>query len=110
MFIPVAIGTLAIISANYLYSLVAYSDKCKDDPYMAYGLGILAAMISIVAWIMLIRHYKDPNTIMIINCIWDVGGTITLLAIPLFLFDFKLDTKTVVGCVISVIGIIIAKI
>jgi hypothetical protein len=33
-----------------------------------------------------------------------------VLAFPLFLFDFKIDTKTIIGCVISVLGIIIAKI
>ena len=110
MLLPILIAIFAIISANYLYSIVAYSEKCKESAFLTYFLGILAAMISITAWIFIIRKYRDPNTIMIINCIWDVGGTITLLAIPLFLFDFKLDTKTIVGCVISVIGIIIAKI
>ena len=107
---PYIVGFIAITVSSYLYALVAYSDKCQKNALFAYTLAIIAAILSVTTWTCLVRHYKDPNTIMIINCIWDIGVTIMVLAFPLFLFDFKIDTKTIVGCVISVIGIIIAKI
>ena len=88
---------------------MAYDRKYDNDPVMAYGLAIFAAIISITGWVYVIRHFKEPNTIMVVNIIWDVGGTIVLHLIPLFLFDFKIDTKTIVGCIISIVGIIIAK-
>lgn len=107
---PILLGFAAITVSSYLYCLVAYYDTYKDNAFLAYFIGIVAAIISVTAWTFLVRHYKDPNTIMIINCIWDIGVTIMVLAFPLFLFDFKIDTKTIIGCVISVVGIIIAKI
>ena len=110
MIIPILIGFVAISLSSYIYSLVAYDKKYDNNAFMAYTLAILAAVISVTAWTFLVRHIKEPNNIMVINCIWDVGVTIMVLVFPLFLFDFKIDTKTIVGCVISVIGIIIAKI
>ncbi len=107
---PILLGFTAITVSSYLYCLVAYEDTYKEKAIVAYSIAIIAAIISVTAWTFLVRHYKDPNTIMIINCIWDIGVTIMVLAFPLFLFDFKIDTKTIIGCVISVIGIIIAKI
>lgn len=110
MMIPIFIGFVAISLSSYIYCLVAYDKKYDNNAFMAYTLAILAAVISVTAWTFLVRHIKEPNTIMVINCIWDVGVTVMVLAFPLFLFDFKIDTKTIIGCVISVIGIIIAKI
>lgn len=110
MMMPIILGFAAITVSSYLYCLVAYNDTYKEKALIAYSVGIIAAIISVTAWTFLIRHYKDPNTIMIINCIWDIGVTIMVLAFPLFLFDFKIDTKTIIGCMISVVGIIIAKI
>ena len=110
MFLPFLIAFIIIVVTNFLYSIVAYSEKCQQNAVYAYSLAIFSALISIIGWLYLARHYKEPNSIMVINCIWDVGGTITLLLLPLLVFDFKIDTKTIIGCVIAVIGIIIAKI
>ena len=110
MFTIVLLGFTAITISSYIYCLVAYADKVKNSLVYSYGLAIIAAIISVSAWTYVIRNYKDPNSIMVINCIWDIGVTIMVLAFPIFLFDFKIDTKTIIGCVISVIGIVIAKI
>ena len=103
------LGFIAVTISSYLYCLVAYDKKYENNGILAYSIAILAAIISVAAWTFIVRNTKDPNTIMIVNCAWDVGVTLMVLVFPLFMFDFKLETKTIIGCVISTIGLIIAK-
>lgn len=110
MKIPILIAFFSVCFCNYLYCLIAYDVKYESKPVVSYILGSIAATVSIISWMYLVRQYRDPNTIMIVNVIWDVGGTIALILWPFILYDFKIDTKTIIGCVIAIIGIIITKI
>ena len=108
--LPIFVGIISIIVSSFIYSIVAYDHRFEKNVLLSYTLSVIAAIISVTAWTYMIRYYRDPNITMIINVAWDLGIGVMLILFPLILFDHKIDTKTIVGCVISVIGIIIAKI
>ena len=107
--IPTFVAIVSISISSFIYAIVAYDTRCANNAFLSYLLSIIAAIISVSAWTYVVRYYRDPNATMIINVAWDLGVGIMLILFPLILFDLKIDTKTIIGCVIATIGLLIAK-
>ena len=99
-----------IVFANWVYAHVSYNKYFQDRPLSAYAVSILAAAITTAAWVLLIRNVKTPKEVFITNIIWDVGATMLCVVFPIMLYNVRLDMKTVIGCTIAIIGLLIAKI
>jgi multidrug transporter EmrE-like cation transporter len=110
MTINILFSLLGLTFANWVYAHVAYNKYFQDRPFSAYAISILAAAITTAAWVLLIRNVKTHKEIFITNIIWDVGATMLCVIFPIMLYNVKLDMKTVIGCAIAIIGLLIAKI
>lgn len=104
------IGLIAITIASLLYTVVAFDRSYGNKPIISYFLANLAAFISVSAWMFLVRQTKSEKEIFVLNVLWDIGVTLMVVLFPILMYNFKLDTKTAIGCSIAVIGIVIAKI
>jgi len=110
MIISVLFSIIGVIFANWVYAHVSYNKYFEDKPLTAYIVCIFAAALTTAAWLLLIRNVKITKEVFIINLIWDVGATILCVTFPIIIFDVKLDIKTIIGCIIAIIGIIITKV
>jgi len=96
--------------AYVIYTCLCYCEYFKTRPVEAYSLGIIASIISTMTWLYMIRHYaENKNSILYINLFWDVGASLIYIILPIIFFDIKLDIKTIIGCVLAVLGLVIAK-
>lgn len=110
MFGLIFLSFLGISIANWIYADICYSKTYNDKPWTVYGLCMLAAFISTNGWYFLIRNIKTPKELLITNIIWDVGATILCVVFPIMLYNVKFDMKTIIGCMIAILGLLIAKI
>ena len=110
MILNYIIAITTVIISSYLYVVISYHPKCQENSWLAYSLGVFVALFSVNIWVWLVRGIKDPNNILVLNCVWDIGITVLVLLLPVVLYDIKFETKTLIGCIIAVIGIIIAKV
>ena len=110
MIINVLFSVIGVVFANWVYAHVAYNKYFEDKPFTAYVVSILAAAVTTAAWVLLIRNVKVTKDVFITNLIWDVGATILCVTLPIIVFDIKLDIKTIIGCIIAIVGIIITKV
>jgi uncharacterized membrane protein len=95
--------------ANVLFTIVAYGSACRDNGDITYFTAVMGGIIAAYSWAALVL--KMPQDQMFItNLIWDVGVTIMFVFLPFIMYDIKVDIKTMIGAIIAVIGIIIAKI
>lgn len=107
--LPVLASIVGCVLANAVYVMAAYDPAFKASPAKAYGLPILAAILSTAAWIWLIRTVDSDRQTFFINLTWDVGATLLVVSLPIFMYGFRVDARTVLGCLISIIGLVIAK-
>ena len=110
MFGLILLSVIGISIANWIYADICYSKSYDDKPWIVYGLCMLAAFISTNGWYFLIRNIKAPKDLLITNIIWDVGATILCVVFPIMLYNVKFDMKTIIGCMIAIIVLLIAKI
>jgi uncharacterized membrane protein len=97
--------------AYVAYMCLCYCEYFKSRPFEAYLVGILASIVSTISWLYLIRNYtENKNNILYINLCWDVCASILYIIIPIMFFDVKLDLKVSIGCVLTVLGLVIIKI
>lgn len=107
--LPIITSIIGCITANTIYVMAAYDPSFKSNPWKGYGLPVLAAICSTTAWMWLIRTIDSDRQTFWINMAWDVGATLLVILLPMLLYSVKVDTRTMVGCLIALIGLIIAK-
>ena len=100
------------ILAYTIFTYLSFSPYFIDKPFETYLLGIVGGSMCTCSWLYLIRNYSNNNNNLIyfINLFWDVIVCLMFVILPLIFFDIKMDTKSVIGCVIAVMGLIIMKI
>ena len=90
--------------------LLCYCEYFKTRPVEAYSLAIIASIISTITWLYMIRNYtENKNSILYINLFWDVCASLIYIIFPIIFFDIKLDIKTIIGCTLAVLGLVVAK-
>lgn len=96
--------------AYVIYTCLCYCEYFKTRPVEAYSLGVIASIVSTMTWLYMIRHYaENKNSILYINLLWDVVASLIYVILPIIFFDIKLDAKTAIGCIITIVGLIITK-
>jgi ABC-type transport system involved in cytochrome c biogenesis permease subunit len=97
--------------AYVVYICLCYCEYFKTRPVEAYSLGVIASIVSTMTWLYMIRHYaENKNSILYINLLWDVAASLVYVILPIIFFDVKLDLRTSVGCILAIIGLVIAKV
>jgi drug/metabolite transporter (DMT)-like permease len=107
--LPIITSIVGCFIANTIYAMAAYDPEFKTNPWKGYGLPMLVAMLSTAAWMWLIRSIDSDRQTFWINMAWDVGATLICIIMPVFLYGVKVDTRTAIGCAISIIGLMIVK-
>jgi uncharacterized membrane protein len=110
MWIIVISSLIGVSIANWIYADLCYNKLYADKPWTVYGLCMFAAFISTNGWFFLIRNIKSPKELVLTNILWDVGATVLCIVFPILLYNVRIDMKTIIGCIIAIIGLIIAKI
>ena len=101
--------TLVIICYG-AFSIISYDTYFNTRPVLAYGISIVAALVATVMWLYLIRTYDEKTDIFVVNVIWDVVVSLITILVPLFMYNVKMDMKTLVGGILAIVGVLITKI
>jgi len=108
--IPLFAVAIALVIICYgAFSVVSYDTYFDSRPVLAYTISIAAAVVATAMWLYLVRTYSEKKDIFVLNTVWDVVVSIITILVPLFMYNIKMDMKTLIGCVIAIIGILITK-
>jgi len=108
--IPLFAITLTLVIICYgSFSIISYDTYFDSRPVLAYSIAIGSAIVATAMWLYLIRTYSEKKDIFVVNVVWDVVVSIITILVPLLVYNIKMDMKTVIGCVLAIIGILIAK-
>ena len=100
---------LGCIVVYTLYGMLSYFDNLKQHWYFI-PIGLLLSLIGNALWLFYVKKQTDSSTILTHGTIWDFAITICFIASPFLIGKgSELTTSTVVGLVISIIGLFIMK-
>ncbi len=101
---------ILVIICYGVFSVVSYDTYFDSRPELAYGISIVAAVVATVMWLYLVRTYHEKKDVFVINVIWDVVVSMITILVPLFMYNVKMDMKTLIGGILAVVGVLITKI
>jgi drug/metabolite transporter (DMT)-like permease len=104
-----AITITLVIICYAAFSVISYDTYFDTRPVMAYGISIVAALVATVMWLYLIRTYDKKTDIFVVNVIWDVVVSLITILVPLFMYNVKMDMKTLIGAILAIVGVLITK-
>jgi len=104
-----AITITLVIICYGAFSVISYDTYFDTRPVMAYGISIVAALVATVMWLYLIRTYDEKTDIFVVNVIWDVVVSLITILVPLFMYNVKMDMKTLIGAILAIVGVLITK-
>ena len=108
--IPLFAVAIALVIICYgAFSVVSYDTYFDSRPVLAYTISIAAAVVATAMWLYLVRTYSEKKDIFVLNTVWDVVVSLITILVPLFMYNIKMDMKTVIGCVLAIVGILITK-
>ena len=106
MNILIAIVTLLI--TNIIFIAIGYDESIRSVAWKSYALSVFASLCGSLGYTYFLRSLARQQ-IFVANLVWDVAIVILCIILPVIFYKIKLDSAAVIGSVIAVIGIIIAK-
>jgi len=100
---------ILVIICYGAFSVVSYDTYFDSRPALAYGISIVAALVATIMWLYLIRTYDKKADIFVVNIIWDVVVSLITILVPLFMYNIKIDMKTLIGGILAIAGVLITK-
>ena len=103
------ITIILVIICYGAFSVISYDTYFDNKPVLAYGISSVAALVATIMWLYLIRTYDEKSDIFVVNVIWDVVVSLITILVPLFMYNVKMDTKTLIGAILAIVGVLITK-
>ena len=97
---------LAEVVCNSAWIVVSYDERVRENSSLAYFISIAGGAISGLAWCWMARSVRQDQ-MFFANLAWDFVVTAIFTMLPIFLYGLHLDTKTILGAIIAVIGLTI---
>lgn len=91
-----------------VYSLYAFLPFLEATPKVHYVLGILCATIGSMVWVTISRSV-DRSQLVLYGAYFDMIITLSFIVVPLIAGGLLISTKQVIGILIMLVGLIIAK-
>ena len=108
--IPLFVVTITLVIICYgAFSIISYDTYFDSRPVLAYTISLVAAVVATAMWLYLVRTYSEKKDIFVLNTVLDVVVSLITILVPLFMYNIKMDMKTVIGCVLAIVGILITK-
>jgi|LakMenEpi03Aug12_release.lakeMendotaPanAssembly.Ray.scaffolds.fasta_scaffold294490_2 hypothetical protein len=103
------ITIILVIICYGAFSVISYDTYFDNRPVLAYSISIIAAVVATAMWLYLVRTYDEKKDIFVINVIWDVVVSMITILVPLFMYNVKMDMKTLIGGILAIVGVLITK-
>src|ERR1017187_9956948 len=103
IFLPILI---AEVVCNSAWIVVSYDERVRGNSSIAYFISIAGGAVSGMAWCYMAKSVRQDQ-MYFANLAWDFVITVIFTMLPIFLYGLHLDTKTILGAIIAVIGLTI---